>query len=307
LLIGGEGNCSDENGNVYLISHTLITQFIKINHKEDYPFKYSNSSLLDDYAKITGPIPTTKNSMLKGILEFTPIIYKTASEKFRLYNDNNRKTIIGTYLNNFNYITINNLIVNKPEIKNVNNIFFTLQVRPSYHIDVYEREYDTLIDILSAIGGLFSPIKLFFSFLIMFYSSYENNYQIVKNIILRKRIYENYVKRKVKIDKEIQLKVEKSLLNKKNKLNSCEHYFCSIFNCCSKRKTMKILKLCDNFVKEYLSADNIIFNSILFERYYKDNPINDIQKNEKIKEIETELYNYNDEDELFFDFLDNDT
>ena len=77
------------------------------------------------------------------------------------------------------------------------------------------------------------------------------------------------------------------MLNKKNKLNCYEHFFCSFFKCgCSKRKTMKILNLCDEFVKEYLSADNIIFNSILFERYYKDNRI----INSKLKQIEKALY-----------------
>ena len=85
------------------------------------------------------------------------------------------------------------------------------------------------------------------------------------------------------------------MLNKKYKLNSYEHFFGSFFKCgCSKRKTMKILNLCDEFVKEYLSADKIIFNSILFERYYKDNRI----INSKLKQIEKELYKNIDEIEL---------
>ena len=82
-------------------------------------------------------------------------------------------------------------------------------------------------------------------------------------------------------------------------MNSYEHFFGSFFKCgCSKRKTMKILNLCDEFVKEYLSADNIIFNSILFERYYKDNRI----INSKLKQIEKELYRNIDESELLSNY-----
>jgi hypothetical protein len=65
---------------------------------------------------------------------------------------------------------------------------------------------------------------------------------------------------------------------------------------------MKILNLCDEFVKEYLSADNIIFNSILFERYYKDNPIINSKENEKLKQIEKELYKNIDESELLSNY-----
>lgn len=93
------------------------------------------------------------------------------------------------------------------------------------------------------------------------------------------------------------------MLNKKYKLNSYEHFFGSFFKCgCSKRKTMKILNLCDEFVKEYLSADKIIFNSILFERYYKDNPIINSKENEKLKQIEKELYKNIDESELLSNY-----
>ena len=82
-------------------------------------------------------------------------------------------------------------------------------------------------------------------------------------------------------------------------MNSYEHFFGSFFKCgCSKRKTMKILNLCDEFVKEYLSADKIIFNSILFERYYKDNRI----INSKLKQIEKELYKNIDEIELLSNY-----
>ena len=45
-----------------------------------------------------------------------------------------------------------------------------------------------------------------------------------------------------------------------------------------------------------MSAEHLIFNSILFEKYYEDNPIRNIENIESLKEIEEELYNYNCED-----------
>ena len=292
LLFGFEGNCTDLNGNSYEIKNRLFSQMIKINHKEEEPFIYStslNSFDLKNYASMDLPLYTTKNEIHYENLEFIPIIYKT-TKKLRIFKNKNLILNIGRQfgnINNLNLKSINRKIVDNNNI----DIFFVLTAEPSVNIDVYEREYSTLIDVLAAIGGLFSPIKLFFSILAMSYSSYENNYQIAKNIILKKRIYENYAKKKVEIDKNIELKIEKSLSNRKNKLNSCEHYFCSIFRCFSKRKTMKILNLCDNFVKEYLSADNIIFNSILIESYFKENSFDRTKQNIILKEIEKEIFN----------------
>ena len=61
---------------------------------------------------------------------------------------------------------------------------------------------------------------------------------------------------------------------------------------------MRILNLCNKFVREHMSAENLIFNSILFEKFYEENPIRNFQQMEDLKEIEKEIYNYNDENEL---------
>ena len=49
---------------------------------------------------------------------------------------------------------------------------------------------------------------------------------------------------------------------------------------------MKILNYCSDFVKTYLSAENIIFNMILFESYYKNNPIKYNIINPYLKQID---------------------
>ena len=123
-------------------------------------------------------------------------------------------------------------------------------------------------------------------------------------MILKKNIYENIIKsniniKTIKADKNFELNIGKQLFEKKNKINSCLHYFGIIFKCCFKqKKTMKILNLCNEFVREYMSAENLIFNPILFEKFYEENPILNIQQIEGLKEIEKEIYNYNDENEL---------
>ncbi len=66
---------------------------------------------------------------------------------------------------------------------------------------------------------------------------------------------------------------------------------------------MKILNLCNNFVLEYLSAENIIFNSILFESFYEDNPIK-LESNQYLKEIENEIFSDNENDFLFYNIND---
>jgi len=284
LYLVSEGECTDLDGESRQIENKIRYKLLSINHKKDNPLDDSfsvNTSLL---------LSSSKNSITYETLEFTPVIYKT-TKKLRVFNDK-KETILGKFMSNQKYLTQ----INRKS-KDI-NVFFALIFQPTSLVDIYEREYTKFIDILSKVGGLFSPIKIFFSVLIMFYSSYENNYQIVKSIILKKQIYENYEKKNIKVDEEIKLKEKKNLLNKKNKLNSCVHFIGSFFKCCPKRKTMKILNLCDEFVKEYLSADNIIFNSILFESYYKDNPIINIKENVKLKQIEKELYMNIDESEL---------
>ena len=62
---------------------------------------------------------------------------------------------------------------------------------------------------------------------------------------------------------------------------------------------MKIINLCSDFVQTYLSAENIIFNMLLFESYYSDNPIK-FNKNSYINKIDNEIENeniYEDEEE----------
>ena len=200
LYFVSEGECTDLDGESRLIENKFQYKLLSINHKKDNP--------LDDSFSVNNTLLLypSKNSITYATLEFTPVIYKT-TEKLRVFNDK-KETIIGKFLSNQKFLTINNRKSN-----NI-NIFFALFTQSTSLVDIYEREYTKFIDILSRLGGLFSHIKILFSVLIMFYSSYENNYQIVKSIIFKKQIYENYERKNIKME-EIKLKEKKICLTKK--------------------------------------------------------------------------------------------
>ena len=276
-------NCTDLNGKPYELSFSVITQNLKINHDEKNPFEFSHEIGETFFAN------TKSNFFQNHFLLWTPVIYNTTKIFSR-----EREESLNFYIND---------IINRIQSKDIDDdIMAQLYFDLSINCDIYDRIYITLIDTISAIGGLFSPVKICFATLIMFYSDFENNYRITEKVILKKNTYQNFAKSKNKLDdynvKSIEFN-EKKLLEKKIRTRSCEHFFCSFFNCGKNknRKTMKILNTCNDFVMKYLSAENIIFNNILFEKFYEENYI-DISKIKILCDIENEMFNHDDNNEL---------
>lgn len=131
-----------------------------------------------------------------------------------------------------------------------------------------------------------------------FYSYSEIDSEIAKNVFSKIKNYEYNQINISPIDKNennfiIQMPNEDREIRKKLKINKVTQYFCSCFNCCRCCKTkgsMKLLNLYSEFVHDYLSAENIIFNLLLFESYYKNNPIK-YNKNVYLNNIEMEIEN----------------
>ena len=74
-----------------------------------------------------------------------------------------------------------------------------IQIINDHHeYDEYTREQITILDVLSTISALFSPIKLAFSFIYGFYYKNFNNYKIIENILKKKYNISNQ-KRNLKI------------------------------------------------------------------------------------------------------------
>jgi len=265
---------------------------LQIDHSRQNPLLSKNT--YGDHIYIA----TNNNQYVNYLLEFTPILYRTSA----VLNTKSYE-YVDTYLNDVQSRTIYSP---GQSIAGFNLVMNT-------NCDIYTREYKTLLDTLSKIGGLFSPIKLFFDFLVMFYSDFENNSEITKNVFLKRDKYEYKMKNNISLQKGLNIEIpneikissdgkekekddnfdsieydDGKIKRKKFNINKGEQYFFSFCNICKSHKSMKILNLCNDFVENYLSAENIIFNMILFESYYKENPIN-FKENSYLSKIQNEI------------------
>ena len=294
-------NCTDSKGEPSLFYIQMYARNLRIDHTEKTPLIY-------DYIFGDALEVAVNNNLHEGCLFFfTPIIYNS-SEIFSTKTN----TYIKTYLSQ----------VSTREIFQSREFFFAMNLGMVSDCDVYKREYKSFLNTLSTIGGLFSTLKLIFGILVAYYSNFENNAEITKSVFLKKDIYEFKIKNNIPLEKKLDIELhnekktstkennfdieipdEVKIKRKKFKINKKEQYFFSFLNCCKKRRTMKILNLCNDFVQNYLSAENIIFNMILFENYYKDNPIK-IKKNSYLNEIEKEIEpdDFNEDLTLLNDF-----
>ena len=264
LIILCEENCIKSNGEPAELTLIMMTFDLKIDHSSEKPFQYHN--------QVSGINRTfkLKNKTVYDIsLKFNPIMYNSSE----ILNTKTKNYIETYFTDDENYIYEDrNLIIR-----------YIMEITDE--CDIYIREYRTLLDTLSKIGGLFSPLKLLFEVLIMFYSDLEINSEITKNVFSKIKNYEYKQINKIPIEKNINDIIikpsnENKNFRKKFNINKGEQFFCSYFNfCCDccyfckNHRTLKILNLCSDFIKTYLSAENIIFNMILFENYYKDNTI----------------------------------
>lgn len=172
------------------------------------------------------------------------------------------KTFLGQ---NSNQISIN---------QNMHNNLGSFQISPTSECDYYERIYPSILDILSSIGGFMSLMKTIMSFLIIFYSEVNNNCLIVENIF--KKANDN-IKNNIMISineinevgplfKSYELEKNESLF--KNKTENIHEKFKTLSNIsffgkiCKKNQYINFVQ---NFVREYLSVENIIMSQLKYE------------------------------------------
>ena len=294
-----EENCIDKNGNPAKIDFELITKNLITTHSNKIPFDTMRNNLTI-FTGIKTHLIIRKNKSVNIRFKFTPIIYESSE-----------------ILNTQKKIYINNYFANyeQYEFSRGDNAFALFDIDLTCDCDIYIREYKTLLETISKIGGLFTLFKLIFEVLIMFYSDSENNSEITKNVFSKIKNYEykhinEFQKANINNNLDIKINNENKILRKNFKINKVKQYFCSFINCCysscnccKTKRTMKILNQCSDFVQTYLSAENIIFNMILFENYYKSNPIkynknpflDNIEKDIEDKDIIKEKENENEE------------
>ena len=265
LLLYCSENCAYPNGEPAEIQVEIHLSNLELEHSKQNPI----NELEEGTYKFKVNLPITNEAYYNCFFDYTPIMYNSSevlSTKI--------KTHVNYYLTN---IKENFIYQKKTEI------FAEFAVELNNDCDIYIREYLTLLDTLSKIGGLFSPFKLLFEVLMIIYSDFEINSEITKNVFSKIKNYNfkpiNDISKGNDINNtNIKSKKEDLVDRKKFNINKGEQFFCGFFNfkcfnCVKKRRTMKILNSCSDFVESYLSAENIIFNMILFENFYKDNPI----------------------------------
>ena len=277
LILLCQENCTKQNGEPAEIDVIIMTWNLKIDHSKEIPL--TEKDIIGYNIHLT----LHNNMLIQHELIFSPILYNSSE-----ILNTKTNSYINSFLTDIDTVTI--------DLQN-NTIFGFFYTGLKSDCDIYNRKYITLLDILSKIGGLFSPFKLLFELLILFYSDFEINSEITKNVFSK---IQNYEFKPVNIENKqnnIKFKVSNKEIKfrKKFNINKGEQFFCSYFNyccgCCNfcrTHRSMKILNLCSDFVKTYLSAENIIFNMILFESYYKNNPIK-YEKNSYLKQINMEI------------------
>lgn len=257
-------NCTYPNGTPAKINIEIHISNLKLDHSKDNPFE----ELKEGAIKFPLDLSITNNERYMCSFVYTPILYNSSE----ILN-----TKIKTYFNSYLTTIKENIKYGKTQ----NFASFSLEINFDY--DIYIREYRTLLDTLAKIGGLLTPFKLIFEVLIMLYSDFEINSEITKKVFSKINNYNYKPINNIPIEnnkhntnfKEIN---EDKIDRKKFNINKVEQFFCgcfnfNCFNCSKRRRTMRILNSCSDLVQTYLSAENIIFNMILFESFYKDNPI----------------------------------
>ena len=270
-----EKNCVKADGELAEISISFMMKSLKIDHSKENPFIDQGFYGLSLHL-------TTRNNFLVDDYEilYNIILYKSS-------NKLNKKTYINAHLEDF-----------KQRFMNYRGgMFARFYLGIGTYTEIYERKYRTLLDTFSKIGGSFSTLKLIFGFLISYYSDFQIKSTITKNVFSK---IKNYESKQVNFKNNINninnnnVSDNNSEFKKKFNINKCEQLF-SCLKClkiCKKHRSMRILNLCSDFVQTYLSAENIIFNMILFESYYKNNPIEyntNSFLNKIDKEIESEI------------------
>ena len=169
--------------------------------------------------------------------------------------------------------------------------FMSLNLSP-YNAEKYYRKYNKLAQVVSEIGGIITLLKIIFesivdifTFKLFFYNMLYNVIQIENN--------ENNNKKNMKIqnsskNKSININnmtvleslngISKNAITNVNpkleiinlpKINYLDN-FCFLFR---KRKIKIYSKLSEEFIKKYLSCENIIINNFYNEKVKKKNPI----------------------------------
>jgi len=173
------------------------------------------------------------------------------------------------------------------------------EFEPTEYYDLYQRKYESFLNILAKWCGIFSSLKIFFSYLVYMYSFSYNNYELVKYV---NKIYDNnnyiiYLNKNENNNNEFK-NIDKNNLNNNiskefNKIKTFDiikYSFCSCL--CRKSKINKILQNCDSYMFKYISIENIFYNLLRFETFIENYKIKDNYELQKFEEMKNKINLY---------------
>ena len=288
----------------YLDHQNKVNPIIKKTDDNNYTFK--------EYYKLNLNYITSIDIQWKNILY---------TEK-RIYSKNDYNDSCG-YIEKYNALyfdfkfRVNSSLLLISHIRFINdNTQYTEYIRKRIS------EFDIIANILSLISNLYFGAKI----ILKFYSKNFNNFKIIEKLLNKN------LKIKSQIDKPLEIdKIKNTIENNENnkfinniniddnnliqnindsekdddsstesnikirKLHCYDFFLNNIYCCCfKKKKSQKLIHMCNKIVYKYAGIDSIIKNQILLENFFKDykwnDPVlNNIENNDLFIQLETYL------------------
>ena len=169
----------------------------------------------------------------------------------------------------------------------------------------YKRTANSIFTTIANISALISTVNFLLIKILSYYSNNFDNYKIIRYVSNKRNISVNNLIRnseKSKEMKEINIKEETNapLINEENemynqekgndiqeevdknheKINFMQFFLNNLYcHCCKKRKTQEIIKICNEIISKYLSVENLLYNQIILENFWRDYKWNNPDQN----------------------------
>ena len=155
------------------------------------------------------------------------------------------------------------------------NFLGSYRIMVSKKMDIYKREYKTLLNILSTIGGYYGTFSSIFSILCLLLVNPNDNYRIFDYLKKKNSIYLDKDLKSIYDDSKIKGEIEKIEFNEKilnNRWiekfwNKFCYIFCRFFSC---SKRVQPLSIVDQYIQKNLTIENYLESQILSKEILKN-------------------------------------
>ena len=139
-------------------------------------------------------------------------------------------------------------------------------------MDIYERKYKTVLDLLSNIGGYFGPLNSIFSILCLILVNPNDNYRILDYLLNKNSTNAATVLKEIFDDSKEEIILENDKFKDKIRDNryfiklgyKFTYFFCRCFSC---NKKTKHISYVDKYIQKHLTIENYLETQILTKKY----------------------------------------